>query len=149
MSIVPVLEDEQGSAAEDQAHRRRLLRQFLPLVVVAAVLGGASWLSFETSRATHDTVVTALSAAPPGPVNAAGNRTVRVSATGLLAEDGPYTVSVTGPAGTTPVRRTVAVTGDGTWSEALNLPAARRMTVSLYRAGDTTAYRTLVISAVD
>jgi hypothetical protein len=152
MSIVPAAvtaPDEQRAAADEQARRRRLLRQFLPLVAVAAVLGGASWLSFETSRATHDTVVTALSAAPPGPVDAAGNRTVRVSATGLLAADGPYTVSVTGPTGTAPIRRTVAVTGDGTWSETLSLPAARRLTVGLYRAGDTTAYRTLVISAVD
>ncbi|MEU8614848.1 hypothetical protein AB0C29_43370, partial [Actinoplanes sp. NPDC048791] len=151
MSIVPAVleEDEQRTAAEEKARRRRLLRQFLPLVAVAAVLAGASWLSFTTSRATHDTVVTALSAAPPGPVNAAGNRTVRVSATGLVASDGPYTLSVTGPSGAATVKRTVSVTGDGTWSEALSLPGAQRMRVSLYRFGDTTAYRTLYISAVD
>ncbi|MEU8234865.1 hypothetical protein AB0C12_35180 [Actinoplanes sp. NPDC048967] len=151
MSIVPaVLEaDEQRAAAEEKARRRRLLRQFLPLVAVAAVLAGASWLSFTTSRATHDTVVTALSATPPGPVNAAGNRTVRVSATGLVASDGPYSLSVTGPSGAATVKRTVPVTGDGTWSEALSLPGAQRMRVSLYRFGDTTAYRTLYISAVD
>ncbi|WP_433717446.1 hypothetical protein ACQP2Y_25085 [Actinoplanes sp. CA-051413] len=151
MSIVPAVleEDEQRAAAEEKARRRRLLRQFLPLVAVAAVLAGASWLSFTTSRATHDTVVTALSATPSGPVNAAGNRTVRVSATGLVASDGPYTLSVTGPSGAATVKRTVSVTGDGTWSEALSLPGAQRMRVSLYRYGDTTAYRTLYISAVD
>jgi len=151
MSIVPATpeEDEQRAAAEEKARRRRLLRQFLPLVAVAAVLAGASWLSFTTSRATHDTVVTALSATPSGPVNAAGNRTVRVSATGLVASDGPYTLSVTGPSGTATVKRTVSVTGDGTWSEALSLPGAQRMRVSLYRYGDTTAYRTLYLSAVD
>lgn len=151
MSIVPavlVAEDERGSAQE-KARRRRLLRQFLPLVMVAGVLAGASWLSFDTSRATHDTAVTALSATPPGPVDGAGNRTVRVSATGLLASDGPYTVSVTGPAGTATVKRTVAVTRDGTWSETLSLPGTQRMTVSLYRSWDTTAYRTLYVSAVD
>jgi hypothetical protein len=151
MSIVPAMleEDEQRAAAEEKARRRRLLRQFLPLVAVAAVLAGASWLSFTTSRATHDTVVTALSATPSGPVNAAGNRTVRVSATGLVASDGPYTLSVTGPSGAATVKRTVSVTGDGTWSEALSLPGAQRMRVSLYRYGDTTAYRTLYLSAVD
>ncbi|MFI7542801.1 hypothetical protein [Actinoplanes sp. NPDC049599] len=152
MSIVPVAapaEDEQRGTAEERARRRRLLRQFLPLVLVAAVLGGASWLSFDTSRATHDTVVTALSATPSGPVGSDGNRTVRVTATGLLAADGPYSVSVAGAAGTTTVRRTVAVTGDGTWSEELSMPGAQRMTVNLYRSEDTTAYRTLFISAVD
>ena len=152
MSVVPAVlveEDERGSAAQELARRRRLLRQFLPLVMVAGVLAGASWLSFETSRATHDTVVTALSATTPGPVDAAGNRLVEVSATGLLAGDGPYTVSVTGPAGTATVKRTVPVTRDGTWSETLSLPGAQRMTVSLYRSGDTTAYRTLYLSAVD
>ncbi|GAA3919207.1 hypothetical protein [Actinoplanes auranticolor] len=151
MSIVPAVleEDEQRAAAEEKARRRRLLRQFLPLVAVAAVLAGASWLSFTTSRATHDTVVTALSATPSGRVNAAGNRTVRVSASGLVASDGPYTISVTGPSGTATLRRTVSVIGDGTWSDALSMPGAQRMTVSLYRFGDTTAYRTLYISAVD
>jgi hypothetical protein len=144
MSVVPV-----APVAGEEQTRRRLLRQLLPLVVVAAVLGGASWLSFATSRDTHHTVVTALSAAPPGPVDSAGNRTVRVSATGLLAADGPYTIRVTGPAGTATVERTVAVTGDGSWSETLSLPGTRRLTVNLYRSGDTTAYRTLFISAVD
>ncbi|GAA3336477.1 hypothetical protein GCM10020358_08790 [Amorphoplanes nipponensis] len=152
MSIVPVVppaEDEQRAAAEDRARRRRLLRQFLPLVLVAGVLAGASWLSFTTSRATHDTVVTALAAAPSGPVDAAGNRAVRVSASGLLAADGPYTVRVAGPSGTTTLQRTVTVSGDGAWSETLSLPGAQRLTVNLYRAGDTTAYRTLYVSAVD
>jgi hypothetical protein len=151
MSIVPAMleEDEQRAAAEEKAHRRRLLRQFLPLVAVVAVLAGASWLSFTTSRATHDTVVTALSATPSGPVNAGGNRTVRVSASGLVASDGPYTITVAGPSGTATLKRIVSVTGDGTWSEALRMPGAQRMTVSLYRFGDTTAYRTLYISAVD
>jgi hypothetical protein len=149
MSIVPATrEADEQAAAQEQARRRRLLRQFLPLVVVAAVLGGASWLSFQTSRSTHNTVVTALSAEPSGPVTNQ-NRTVRLSASGLLAADGPYTVRVTGTAGTTTLERTVAVTGSGTWTEALSLPGAQRLTVSLYRAGDATAYRTLFISAVD
>ncbi len=142
MTIAPVTRTEDD-------HRRLRLRQVLPLVVVAAVLGGASWLSLHTARAAHDIVVTALSATPAGPVDAAGNRTVRVAASGLVAADGPYTVSVTGRAGTATVRRTVAVTDDGTWAETLSLPGRQRMTVNLYRSGDTTAYRTLYLSAVD
>jgi hypothetical protein len=151
MSVVPALPEppEHGATTPEQARRRRLTWQFLPLVLVAGVLAGASWLSFDTSRATHDTVVTQLSATPPGRVNAAGNRTVRVSATGLVAAEGPYTVSVTGPSGAATVKRTVEVNEDGTWSETLSVPAAQRMTVGLFRWGDTTAYRTLYLSAVD
>jgi hypothetical protein len=128
---------------------RRLVRQALPLALVAAVLGGSGWLSFDTSRSSHDTVVTALSATPSGPVNAAGNRTVRVTASGLLAGEGPYTVRVTGTARTPTVERTVAVTAAGTWTAALSMPGGQRMTVNLYRSGDTTAYRTLSVSAVE
>jgi len=146
-AVIAPAADEQP--AEQRSRRGPLVRQVLLLVLVAAVLGGASWLSFHTSRTSHDAVVTALSATPPGPVDAAGQRSVRVTASGLLAGDGPYTVRVTGTAGTATVERTVAVTGDGTWSEALSLPGAQRMTVNLYRSGDTTAYRTLLISAVE
>jgi hypothetical protein len=149
MTIVPATpEDEQETAAEEKARRRRLVRQLLPLVAVVAILGGASWLSFGTSQATYDTAVTALSAAPPGPVGTDGNRAVRVSASGLVGSDGPYTVTVTG-VGATTVRRSVAVGADGTWAETIPMPADTRMTVRLYRAGDSTAYRTLAISAVD
>lgn len=149
MTVVPATpEDEQETALEGKARRRRLIRQLLPLVLVGAILGGASWLSFGTSEATYDAAVTALSAAPPGPVGADGNRTVRVSATGLVPSDGPYTVTLSG-SGATTVRRTVSVGGDRTWAETMAMPADTRITVRLYRAGDATAYRTLAISAVD
>ena len=147
MSVVPP-EDEEQVAAEG-AQRRRLVRQLLPLVLVLAVLGGASWLSFGTSRETYETTVTALSAGPSGPVDAAGNRTVAVSVSGLIRTDGPYTLVVTGAPGTTATRRVIAVTGADEWTETLTMPAAQRMTVNLYRSGDTTAYRTLFISAVE
>ena len=149
MTIVPAVpEDEQETALEQKARRRRLVRQLLPLALVVAILGGASWLSFGTSKATYDTAVTALSAAPPGPVGSDGNRAVRVSASGLVGSDGPYTVTVSG-VGATTVRRTVTVGSTGTWTESIPMPADTRMTVRLYRAGDSTAYRTLAISAVD
>jgi len=149
MTIIPAVpEDEQETALEQKARRRRLVRQLLPLALVVAILGGASWLSFGTSKATYDTAVTALSAAPPGPVGSDGNRAVRVSASGLVDSDGPYTVTVSG-VGATTVRRTVTVGSTGTWTESIPMPADTRMTVRLYRAGDSTAYRTLAISAVD
>ncbi|UQU68290.1 DUF1616 domain-containing protein [Couchioplanes caeruleus] len=148
MSVVPP-EDEEHLAAEEKARRGRLVRQLLPLVLVLAVLGGASWLSFGTSRETFQTTVTALSAAPSGPVDAAGNRTVAVSVSGLVRADGPYTLTVTGPAGASVARRVISVTGAGTWTESLSLPGAQRLAVTLFRAGDTTAYRTLYISAVE
>ncbi|MET0494570.1 MAG: hypothetical protein ABW000_15720 [Actinoplanes sp.] len=149
MTIIPAVPgDEQETALEQKARRRRLVRQLLPLALVVAILGGASWLSFGTSEATYDTAVTALSAAPPGPVGSDGNRVVQVSASGLVDADGPYTVTVSG-VGATTVRRTVAVTSAGTWTESIPMPADTRMTVRLYRAGDSTAYRTLAISAVD
>ena len=148
MSVVPA-EDEEQAAAEGKSQRGRLVRQLLPLVLVLAVLGGASWLSFGTSRETYETTVTALSAGPSGPVDAAGNRTVAVSVSGLVRTDGPYTLVVTGAPGTTATRRVIAVTGAGEWTETLTMPGAQRMTVNLYRSGDTTAYRTLFISAVE
>jgi hypothetical protein len=43
----------------------------------------------------------------------------------------------------------IAPAGDGTWSESLTLPGDQRLTVSLLRAGDTGAFRTLFISAVE
>ncbi|MFI7602964.1 hypothetical protein [Actinoplanes sp. NPDC049681] len=148
MSVAPP-EDEEQAAAEEKAQRSRLVRQLLPLVLVLAVLGGASWLSFGTSRETFETTVTALSAAPSGPVDARGNRVVAVSASGLVASDGPYTLTVSAAAGGTPTRRVITPVGDGSWSEQLTMPGDQRMTVSLYRAGDTGAFRTLYISAVE
>jgi hypothetical protein len=136
-------------AAQERSGRRRLVRQLLPLALVVLLLGGAAWLSLDSSRTTHDTTVTALWAAPPGPVDAAGNRTVAVSAKGLLAADGPYKVRVLTAAGKVALTRAVPVTADGTWTEALRLPGTQRMTVNLYRARDTTAYRTLYLSAVE
>lgn len=149
MSIVPVQDDEQELAEQDQAQRRRLARQLLPLVLVVAVLGGASWLSFSTSRSTHNTTVTALAATPSGPVDADGDRQIQVSASGLLPVEGPYRLTVTGTTSVAAVQRTIPVTDAGTWTERLTLPGAQRLTVNLYRWGDTTAYRTLFISAVE
>jgi hypothetical protein len=130
-------------------HPRRLVWQAAPLLLVLAILGAASWLSYDSSRNSSDTTVTALSAAPSGPVNSAGTRAVEVTVTGLIAADGPYSLVATGTTGTATLRRTIEVPTSGTWSQNLTLPGSQRITVSLYRAGDSTAYRTLFISAVE
>lgn len=134
-------------SAAHKVEVRQLLRQLLPMIVVVAVLAGAGYLSFVNSRASYDVTVTRLSAAPPGVADAAGNRVVEVSASGLIADSGPYNLLVTNPAGANVLERAITVDGDGSWSAALTLPATVRLTVGLFRADDTTAYRTLLIAA--
>jgi hypothetical protein len=129
---------------------RRLVWQAAPLLLVVAILGGASWMSYHSSKSSYDhTVVTALAAAPSGPVNSAGTRAVAVTATGLLAADGPYTLVATGAGGKATLRRTITVAANGIWTQSLTLPGSQRMTLNLYRSGDSNAYRTLFISAVE
>jgi hypothetical protein len=132
---------------EQRVERGQLGRQLLPMILVLAVLAGAGYLSFVSSYSSYDVTVTALSAEPPVAAGAAGNRTVEVTASGLVAADGPYTVAVTDPDGARVLERAVAVDGDGTWTGALTVPAGERLTVGLFRAGDTTAYRSLIIAA--
>ncbi|MDT4990795.1 MAG: hypothetical protein QOH97_687 [Actinoplanes sp.] len=128
---------------------RRLVWQAAPLLLVVAILGGASWLSYDSSRDAYDTTVTALSAEPSGPVNAAGKRSVTVTVTGLVTADGPYSLVASGATGSATVRRTITVPAGGVWTESLTLPGSQRITVTVSRAGDTSAYRTLYISAVE
>ncbi|GAA2582929.1 hypothetical protein GCM10010435_70860 [Winogradskya consettensis] len=146
MQVVPPTTEER-LAAEYRVKRNRLIKQSLPLLLVAAILGGASWLSFHTSRETYKTTVTALSAEPAGAVASDGNRTVVVSASGLLDEDAPYKVTVNPVAASTKASRTITASAAGTWRETLTIPGDERVTISLYRSGDTTAYRTISISA--
>jgi hypothetical protein len=147
----PTGSDDPADGADDNAApgstgRRRLLLQVLPLVLALAVLSGASWLSYSSARDGFETTVTTLSAEPPPGMNPAGLRTVRISATGLLAEEGPYRLVVTGDNGGVVAERSVAA-ATGSWAEALNLPGRQRLTVHLYRAAEATPYRTLLISS--
>jgi len=121
-------------------------RQLIPMLLVLPVLGGAGWLSFTSSRHSYQTTVTALSAAPPGAADASGARTVTVSASGLIAADGPYRITVLGPDGTVTSTRTVTVGAGGTWTAGLSVGPART-TVSLFRAADQRPYRTVILAA--
>jgi hypothetical protein len=134
---------------EQKVRRGQLARQLLPMILVLAVLAGAGYLSFVSSYSSYDVTVTALSAEPPGPVNAAGERTVEVTAAGLVAENAPYTLAVSDGTGTRLLERPVTVDDDGTWTAALTLPAEDRLTVGLFRAGDTNAYRTLILAGAE
>ncbi|RZU48393.1 uncharacterized protein DUF1616 [Krasilnikovia cinnamomea] len=147
MLLPRVVDDGPSADATDAAGPRRLAWQLLPLVLVLAVLGGASWLSYSSSHSSYETTVTALSAGEPGPVTASGNRLVPVTATGLVPEYGPYTLAVVGPTGKTAEQRTIPVSGDGTWRADISMPGRQRMTVNLLRAGETSPYRTLYIAA--
>jgi hypothetical protein len=122
---------------------------FLPPLVVPAVKPPVVKPKppLRSSHDSYDVTVTTLSAAVPGPVNVAGSRVVAVSATGLIAADGPYSVRVSSADGVQTEKLTVAVPAGGTWSASLTMPGRQRMTVNLYRSGDTTAYRTLYIAA--
>ena len=126
----------------------QLVRQVSPLLLVLAILGGAGYLSFVGSQRSYEVTVTALSAAPPGDTDAAGARTVDLAASGLVPADGPYRMTVTDPTGAQVLEQAVPFDADGTWRVTLRLPSAQRLTVSLFRARDTAAYRTLSIAAV-
>jgi hypothetical protein len=132
---------------EQRLEIRRVLRQLLPMVLVLTVLAGAGYLSYVSSHESYDVTVTSLSAAPPGPVNAAGVHSVEVTAGGLVDDAGPYLLRVTDSVGGRVTERAVPVDDDGVWSAVLALPADERVTVGLFRAGDVVAYRSLIVAA--
>ncbi|MBO3738882.1 DUF1616 domain-containing protein [Actinoplanes flavus] len=127
--------------------KQRLIRDVLPLALAGVMLAGVGIWSFADSVQTYDVGVTSLSAAPPGAVDPAGNRSVQVTAAGLSASGGPYTMVVTGTSGEELSRHDITPDTDGDWTGRLTVPADERVTVDLFRAGDPTAIRTLIIAA--
>ncbi|MEV0900621.1 DUF1616 domain-containing protein [Actinoplanes sp. NPDC049802] len=127
--------------------RQRLIRDVLPLALAGVLLAGVGVWSFTDSQQTYDLEVTSLSAAPPGPVDAAGNRSLQVSAAGLGAAAGPYTMVLTGTSGEELSRHDITPDTDGDWTGRLTVPADERVTVNLFRGGDPAAFRTLIIAA--
>jgi type II secretory pathway component PulF len=95
---------------------------------------------------THDVTVTALSAAPATVANDVGDRTVAVTATGLEV-GAAYAIEVVGPTGDVSVRHQLTPDDRGTWTGHVSVPGGERTTIGLYRAGDATAYRTVIIAA--
>ncbi len=149
--ILPVFLDRAGTPAQPSWWRRltpaRPQHTLLPLTLALALLGGASWYSVWTSVRTHDVTVTALSAAPPSPANALGERSVSITATGLSAGRGAYAIVVTSPAGTETSRQELTADPAGTWSGDVTVPGGERTTIGLYRYGATAPDRTVIIAA--
>ncbi|MFI5935241.1 DUF1616 domain-containing protein [Actinoplanes sp. NPDC051494] len=145
MSVVPAAAVQEPEAPPPG----RLPRQLLPLVLVAAILGGAAWLSVETSLSTSSTTsVTAFSASPPGRSDADGNRTVVLKATGLLTSESPYRVTISAVAGDTAGTRDVTPDRDGEWTETVTVPDDVRVTFDLYR-NDGDLFRSISVSAAE
>jgi hypothetical protein len=126
--------------------QERLIRDVLPLTLAVLLVAGAGVWSYADSVNTYDVAVSTLSAQPPGPVDADGNRAVRVSATGLAA--GEWTMVLSDPAGVEVERLEVAPDGDGGWSGQVTVPGDERVTVNLFRGEEGSAFRTLIISEV-
>jgi hypothetical protein len=146
--ILPVFRDRETVAV---SRWRRLLparpqHTVLPLMLAVALLGGAGWFSVWTSASTHDVTVTALSAEPPSPANTLGERSVAVTATGLAAGNGAYDLVVTSRAAETS-RQELTADPRGRWSGVVTVPAGERTTIALYRLGDTTPFRTIIVAA--
>lgn len=127
--------------------QRRLLRDVLPLTLAVALLTGIGWWSFADSKRTYDVTVTTLSAAPPGPVDDDGNRQVQVSAAGLAPTAGPYRLMVSGAEGEAVTEQNLTPGTGGDWTGRFEVPGEERVTIELFRAGDTAALRTVIIAA--
>jgi hypothetical protein len=150
--ILPVFLDRDGIFAQDPSPWdrpaiRRVIRELLPLALVLLLGGGASWFSVVTSLRTHDVTVTALSVAPPAATDATGKRTVQVTATGLGASGTPYTVVVTSAVTDDSTKHALTADATGKWTASLSVPGNERLTIGLYRAGEATAYRKVIVAA--
>lgn len=125
----------------------RFALKALPLVLAAAVLGGAVWLSLDSVRQSTSAPVTALSVEETGSVGANNLRPVAVTVTGMVAGSGPYRLVVTGSNGVDTEVRTVDV-ASGEWQGTLLVPATDRVSINLYRSGDAAPYRTTSLGRV-
>jgi hypothetical protein len=134
-------------AATKLVSQERLIRDVLPLTLAVLLVAGAGVWSYADSVDTYDVAVSSLSAAPPGPVDAAGNRVVQVSASGLASADGPWRMVWIGDSGAQLGTRDVAPDGGGAWTGQVTVPGDERIVVNLFRGGDATAFRTLIIAS--
>jgi hypothetical protein len=127
--------------------QERLIREVLPLTLAVLLVAGAGVWSYADSVNTYDIAVSSLSAQPPGPVDSAGNRVVQVSATGLASADGPWRMVWIGDSGAQLGTRDVVPGSGGDWTGQVTVPGDERITVNLFRGGDATAFRTLIIAS--
>ncbi len=124
----------------------RFALRALPLLVAAAVLGGAAWLSLDSVRQSTPGPVTALSVGRPGAPMANNLRPVPVTVTGMVGASAPYRVAVTASNGADAEVRTLVADATGGWAGTLLVPANDRVSINLYRAGDAAPFRTTLLS---
>ncbi|MEU4622684.1 DUF1616 domain-containing protein [Actinoplanes sp. NPDC023801] len=127
--------------------QERLIRDVLPLTLAVLLVAGAGVWSYADSVDTYDVAVSSLSAQPPGPADPAGNRVVQMSATGLASADGPWRIVWIGDAGAQLGTREIVPGSGGVWTGQVTVPGDERVTVNLFRGGDATAFRTLIIAS--
>ncbi len=123
-------------------------RRLAPLALALALLAGAGWVSLASAaRQRAATHVTVLSIVDVSDATAAGTRAVTLEVTNQESAATGYTLSVTGPDG---YAVTVGLTASKTsaWRRTIVVPANERVTASLYRSGDPTAYRTVFVHGV-
>jgi hypothetical protein len=123
---------------------RVAVRPLAPLALAAALLGGAAWLSLATAqRQTAATPVTALSIVDVSGADTAGDtRSLTLEVTNQEAVAASYALTVTGTKGYA-VTLQLTVSRAAPWRRSLTVPLTDQVTASLYRAGDTSPYRTV------
>jgi hypothetical protein len=139
-----------GPAGDDPAASRRArafaaTKTVLPLVLGLALLAGAGMLSISTARAQASRIGTALSVVPAQvPSTAAPDmRAVRIQLTSGERATTRFVVRVT-PDGGTGTDLPVAVARGGRWVHTVQVPAGL-VTVTLYRPGTASAYRSVFL----
>ncbi|MEV4757067.1 hypothetical protein AB0J86_18410 [Micromonospora sp. NPDC049559] len=124
---------------------RRAVLRLVPLALAAVLLAGTGWYALDGARHQPTEPFTALEMVPafatetPGPT-----RTVSL---GLRCEERAetdYVLVVRGEGGFSTTLRT-RLRPATNWARRVQVPSTGRVTVELYRAGDTTPYRTVFL----
>jgi hypothetical protein len=124
----------------------RTVRRLAPLVLVAALLGGASWIGWHSATAQGQDSFTALSMIPdddPNTTDQVRPLTIAVDCRELATTS--YVLRVSGIT-TAATRFRFQLTPGEVWKQSLQVPAHNQITADLYRAGDTKPYRTVFVS---
>jgi hypothetical protein len=113
--------------------------------LIVVLLGGASWISLRSAWAQAGSPVTALSVASVGTVDEATLlHGVTITLAGTASGGAGYVLRIHTVAGFQSTIDSPAGTG---WAGTVQVPAQERVTVDLYRAGDTSPYRTVFVAA--
>jgi hypothetical protein len=124
---------------------RRAALRLAPLVLTAVLLAAAGWFSLQGAARQSTEPFSALQMVPAFASEAPGpTRTVSVGLDCHERADTDYLLRVRGPAGFTRTLRARLRPGEG-WARQVSVPSTGRVTVDLYRDGETSAYRTVFL----